>query len=279
MPHSRPEITAWRPAVPGIAEVLHAHFVDHAYPAHTHDAWTLLVVDDGAIRFDLDRHRHGTVGAMVTLLPPHVPHDGRAATHHGFRKRVLYLDTSVLDERLIDAAVAEPSRSDRLLRHRIHQLHLALAQPGEALAAESRLTLIRDRLYRHFGRSADEPDRPAGRRLAEQLRDLLDAHVVTGVTLREAAQVLHAHPVHLVRSFTDAFGLPPHRYLTGRRIDGARRRLLAGERPARVAVEVGFHDQSHMTRHFVRHLGVSPAEYARTHRPVSPSARRAAGPG
>ncbi|WP_214412594.1 hypothetical protein [Sphaerisporangium fuscum] len=28
-------IKAWRPPVPGIAEVFHAHFTDHAYPAHT----------------------------------------------------------------------------------------------------------------------------------------------------------------------------------------------------------------------------------------------------
>lgn len=84
----------------------------------------------------------------------------------------------------------------------------------------------------------------------------------TGVTLREAAELLHAHPGHLVRSFTRAFGLPPHLYLTGRRIDQARRLLLAGQRTAEVAVEVGFHDQSHLTRHFVRHLGISPARYA-----------------
>ena len=87
-------VTAWRPRVPGIAEVFHAQFVDHAYPPHVHDAWTLLIVDEGAIRFDLDRHHRGAAGASVTLLPPNVAHDGRAATGDGFRKRVLYLDTT-----------------------------------------------------------------------------------------------------------------------------------------------------------------------------------------
>ena len=71
--------------------------------------------------------------------------------------------------------------------------------------------------------------------------------------------MLHAHPTHLVRAFTKAHGLPPHRYLTGRRIDQARRLLLAGRRPVEVAVELGFHDQAHLTRHFVRHVGTTPA--------------------
>jgi hypothetical protein len=42
-------VRAWHPEVPGIDEVFHARFVDHAYPPHTHSTWTLLVVDDGAV--------------------------------------------------------------------------------------------------------------------------------------------------------------------------------------------------------------------------------------
>jgi len=261
---NRAEVTAWRPDVPGVAEVLHAHFVDHAYPAHTHQVWTLLIVDDGAVRFDLGRHEHAALRSQVTLLPPHVPHDGRAATAHGFRKRVLYLDTDVLDTDLIGAAVDRPAWADPALRLRIHQLHQAVAKPGERLAAQSRLALIGERLSQQLrGRVAPPPmTRDPG--LADLLRDLLDAHVVDGVTLERAAELLHAHPTHLVRAFTHRHGMPPHRYLTGRRVELARRLLLAGQRPSEVATAAGFYDQSHLNRHFVRMLGTSPARFART---------------
>ncbi|WP_238993002.1 helix-turn-helix transcriptional regulator [Jiangella aurantiaca] len=257
-------VRAWRPDVPGLVEVFHARFTHHAYPAHTHTAWTLLIVDDGAIRFDLDRHHHGAAGSAVTLLPPHVPHDGRAATPAGFGKRVLYLDPDVLGEELIGAAVDHPTFADRQLRLRVHQLHRALERPGDALEAESRLTLIGARIATllRSGRTAADPPRPPSG-LAGRLRDLLDAHVTDGVTLRAAAAQLHAHPTHLVRSFTTAFGLPPHRYLTGRRVELARRLLLAGQRPAEVATAAGFYDQAHLTRQFSRYLGVSPGHYAR----------------
>ena len=46
-------VHAWRPDVPGVDEVLHAHFTEHAYPAHTHEHWTLLLVDTG--RADIKR--------------------------------------------------------------------------------------------------------------------------------------------------------------------------------------------------------------------------------
>ena len=65
------EVSAWRPRIPGVVEVFHAHFTEYAYPMHVHDAWTLLIVDDGAVRYDLDRHEHGTPHDTVSLLPPH----------------------------------------------------------------------------------------------------------------------------------------------------------------------------------------------------------------
>ncbi|WP_369131514.1 AraC family ligand binding domain-containing protein, partial [Modestobacter roseus] len=107
------EVRAWRPAVPGLTEVFHAHFTDHVYPAHTHDAWTLLLVDDGAVRYDLDRHAHGATTTAVTLLPPGVPHDGRSQHPGGFRKRVLYLEPATLGTHRVGSAVDSPAFADR----------------------------------------------------------------------------------------------------------------------------------------------------------------------
>ncbi|MFG1893572.1 AraC family transcriptional regulator [Micromonospora zamorensis] len=254
-------VSAWRPLVAGVAEVFHAHFVDHAYPRHIHDVWTLLIVDDGAVRFDLDRHRHGALRTSVTLLPPYVPHDGSSATPGGFRKRVLYLDTSALGAELVGRAVDEPDLADPQLRDRIHHLHQVLAAPGDEFEAESRLALILERLRGQLRQRPPVEGQPSGPGLAVRLRELLDARTVEGVTLGEAAELLHAHPTHLVRTFTHVHGVPPHSYLTGRRVELVRRLLLAGQRPAEAAVAAGFFDQAHLTRHFRRYLGVSPARY------------------
>lgn len=249
----RQRIRAWRPDLPGVAEVYHARITDHVYPMHAHDAWTLLIVDEGTIRYDLHRTEHGTPNSSVTLLPPHVPHNGRGATSTGFRKRVLYLETEQLGERLVGAAVDSPVLVDPLLRRRIHQLHESLEHRDDALEAESRLTLVVDRLRGHLtGKLGSRPADPA---LAHQLRELLDERSVEGITLREAGATLFAHPAHLVRVFSREFGLGPHQYLIGRRVDHARRLLLDGLPLREVATSAGFYDQPHFTRHFKRVLG------------------------
>ncbi|MEW2511030.1 AraC family transcriptional regulator [Streptomyces sp. NPDC046870] len=253
-------VSAWRPRVPGVTEVFHARFTEYAYPMHVHDAWTLLIVDDGAVRYDLDRHEHGTPLDTVSLLPPHVPHNGSPATPGGFRKRVLYLDSSRLGEEFIGPAVDSPDLRDPVLRLRVGQLHAALARPGDELEAESRLALVAEQLRLRLRRHA-AGERHLSPVLARRLRELLDARVVEGLSLEEAGRLLHAHPAHLIRAFSGAYGIAPHQYLMSRRVGRARRLLLDGVPPGEVAPVAGFYDQAHLTRHFKKLVGVTPGRY------------------
>ncbi|GAA1529596.1 AraC family transcriptional regulator [Kribbella lupini] len=257
------QVRAWRPELNGVVEVLHAYFPSHAYPSHTHDAWTVLLVDEGVVRYDLDHREHGLSRAQVSILPPNVPHDGRSVRPEGFRKRVLYLEPDRLGIDRIGAAVDQPELLDPLLRQRIEQLHGVLAVGQEPLEAESRLTLIEERLRQHLERQVVAPPDRRDVGVASRLREVLDAHLPGGITLDEASTLVHAHPAHLVRAFSREFGMPPHRYLTGRRVDLARRYLLEGRPAAEVATLAGFYDQSHLTRHFRRMLGVTPSRFVK----------------
>jgi AraC-like DNA-binding protein len=259
-------VLAWRPPVPGLTEVFHARFTDHVYPAHTHDAWTLLLVDDGAVRYDLDRHAHGATPGEVTLLPPGVPHDGRALSPAGFRKRVLYLETATLGTQRVGTAVDRPAFDESGLRSRVSALHGVLSRPGDELEAQSRLAFVLERLAQHLDRAVAGAPIVRDDVLADRVRELLDARLPEGLRLDEAAAVFGVHPTHVVRAFTRRHGLPPHRYLTGRRIDLARRLLLDGMPAAEVAVAAGFADLSHLTRQFRRMLGTTPMTYARSAR-------------
>jgi AraC-like DNA-binding protein len=82
-----PRIRAWRPQVPGVAEVLHAHMTSHVYPMHTHESWTLLIVDDGmppseaaaAVGFYDQAHLNRTFKRLLGTSP------GRFASGSGIK--------------------------------------------------------------------------------------------------------------------------------------------------------------------------------------------------
>ena len=250
----------WHPDVPLVREVLSATFEQHAYPAHTHDAWTVLVIEEGAVQYTLHKAKRRAIPGTITLLPPHVPHDGRSASSgRAFRKKVLYLEEAWLPPATIDAAVATPLIRDPRATRLLQRIHQALPTPGDEMALESGILSLGSMLAEHLTvTAAPTHDAP----LARRLRALLDDRLTETFTVAEAAGILGVHPSHLVRVFSDTYGISPHRYVTTRRIDRARRLLGLGVPASAAAVEVGFHDQAHMSRHFRRYLGATPGTFA-----------------
>ena len=224
----REGVRAWKPALPGVREVLHARFVTHRYPPHVHDDWTVCLVDSGIVRFDLDRHARHTTPSMVSLLPPHVVHDGWPGTPRGYRKRVLYVDTNVLPTSLIGPAVDHPDIEDPAVRLAISALHDDLLA-GDVLEAETRFALVMRHLRGRFGRPDERSPVSTNRLAAHSLRDYLDSSMFGPVTLAAAAIATGWSQAHLAHTFRAEFGISPHTYLVGRRLDAARDRILAGQ--------------------------------------------------
>lgn len=82
------------------------------------------------------------------------------------------------------------------------------------------------------------------------------------VCLAELAAGANVHPTHLGRVFRRHYGVSIAAYLRRLRLDRAAAKLAGSDTPvARIAAEEGFADQSHFTRAFKRHTGVTPARY------------------
>lgn len=67
----------------------------------------------------------------------------------------------------------------------------------------------------------------------------------------------------VLRTFKRRYGVPPHTYQTRIRVARALTLLKSGRSPVDVAAQLGFADQSHMTRVFRSVCGVTPGHYAR----------------
>lgn len=106
-----------------------------------------------------------------------------------------------------------------------------------------------------------------------RIRDELIAHVEEKLSLEALARAHNMSKCHLVHVFSRAYGLSPYAYNVRHRINLARRYLADGRRPAEVALDLGFYDQSHFGSHFRLVTGLSPAAYQKKIRKADPGRR------
>jgi AraC-like DNA-binding protein len=263
------------PALPEV-DLLDARYVRHTFGRHTHDTYVIAAITSGVEAF----HYRGTVeragAGSLALVDPDTLHTGHAAVPGGWSYRVLY--PSVASMTAVAAELGLPAGTpgfsgavvvDEELTRLVQQVHLA-AEQDQTLAASTLLRLVLARAVR-IHTTARRPVRapsPAGSRAALLARDLLADRLADPPTLDELAASVGARPFPLLRAFRDAYGLPPHAWLTQLRVTTARQLLDAGTAPADAAVRVGFVDQAHLSRHFRRIVGVPPGAYRKARRNV-----------
>ena len=92
-------------------------------------------------------------------------------------------------------------------------------------------------------------------------RDYLHANMQQDIGLEALSQLCGTDRYRLSRAFKAALGLAPHAYLVQLHLAKARTLLARGEQPVEVAIALGFADQSHLGRWFLRAYGLTPALY------------------
>ncbi|MBZ9892079.1 MULTISPECIES: AraC family transcriptional regulator [Mesorhizobium] len=98
-------------------------------------------------------------------------------------------------------------------------------------------------------------------RAASRVRQFLDENFTRKLALAEMAAVCGLSPYHFVRAFSRTFGMPPHQYVLGLRLDFAERLLAdSGMTIADIAHSSGFSSQSHFTTVMKKYRQMTPLQ-------------------
>jgi AraC family transcriptional regulator len=235
-------------------------------PLHTHERATVAVILNGS--FDgLMRHTsHPCPASTVLTEPPGEPHgnlferagaDVLTVQPDPGRLELLEPFAGVLGEvnHMRDLGVASVARR-AASELRIPDSVAPFAVEGlvlELLALAARL-----RNTEAIGAERRPPH------WLSQARALLHDRYRDNLRLTEVADAVGVHPVHLTRVFRLKYGTPVGTYVRGLRLSWAAARLADSEDTiAQIASEAGFFDQSHFTRTFRQHFGLTPQAYRR----------------
>jgi AraC-like DNA-binding protein len=199
----------------------------------------------------------------------------------GFVERVALDSTTPLQ-----AALDEPERMapalpylsalhgdpERAILNRVQTLPRRCREALAPVAAEEDFLLLAEALLRYYEKMRAEIARvPAARastrdELFRRLlrgREYLHSEHSGALSLAAAARAACLSPFHFHRSFSRAFEQTPHAYLTGLRLDRARRLLETGSPVIDAALEVGFSSSSAFSRAFRSRYGELPSAVRR----------------
>jgi AraC-like DNA-binding protein len=119
-------------------------------------------------------------------------------------------------------------------------------------------------ILRPFDRAGEAPDEY--RRLTPVMEHVV-AHYGRRISVAHLARLADVSVSQLQRDFRRLFNITPGEYVLRMRLIMARRRLEeSADAVGRIARACGFYDQSHFTRAFKAHVGLTPLAYRRQKR-------------
>ena len=156
---------------------------------------------------------------------------------------------------------------DPVVRHLLSSLLPAIAKPAgtHCLFLDSvSLALIVHLAQRYGGMNPPAQRGGLTRSQERRAKDLLTADLREHISLAHLAAECGLSVRHFGRAFLASTGIPPHRWLLRHRVSRAKELLMNRRLSiAEVAITCGFADQSHFTRVFTAHAGISPAAWQR----------------
>ena len=247
--------------------------LDVCYARHSHETFSVGAVTGGRSVYLHERGRDEVGAGAVVLMNPQAMHACNPLEGETWSYRMIHLDArwmaGVQRELGLAAGHAAAPREVDALTSRDAALLAAVMRLADAFADddlqaarhEAALDLV---ATLHERLAPARPDRRAAPdgllRVADHLRD----RCAEAVPLADLCAASGLSPSYLVRSFKAHYGMTPHAWLLNQRIQRSRAALRRGRPIAEVAHELGFADQSHMTRAVRWLTAASPGQWRRS---------------
>jgi AraC-like DNA-binding protein len=243
-------------------ERLEASFHGQAFSPHRHDTYAIGITLTGVQTFRYRGRQKYCLPGQCHVLHPDELHDGAAGTEEGFSYRIIYVAPALVQEALGGMAlpfVAEPVIDASMLSGELVSAIIDIDQDMDEWSRAETAAVVADMLAWAAGNQCKSG--PLDIASLSRVRDLIAAQPQRQHTLSELERLASLDRWTLARQFRAAFGTTPVRFRTMRRLDHVRRLLAEGAGLAEASSAAGFADQSHMTRHFKRAYGLTPARW------------------
>ncbi|MGC1299977.1 MAG: AraC family transcriptional regulator, partial [Alloacidobacterium sp.] len=235
------------------------------FPRHCHDQFGIGVINSGGHRSWSGVGWVEAIHGDIIMVNPREMHDGSSLDRQPRSWEMLFLEPQIAheilaEEQLHEGRTLRPTVRDDGQAMRFRRLFYAVTDPPPDSSYIDE-ELVKTLAYAFHHHALHPPLQVPGAPGIHRIMKLIDRDPERPLSLQAMAEMAGVSRFHFLREFHRATGATPHAYILQRRVLLARRLLAAGRELGQASADAGFADQSHMTRAFVRQLGVTPARY------------------
>ncbi len=219
--------------------------MDKRFDAHNHAGhYVISVVMRGAVTVDLESRKLVCHEGDVFVIPPY-------AVHSVCLKREARLLSMCVGTALVTGTDFETAEGI------VREVSVdAVGQGIFGKVQEEKLLASMRAVFRIQDKGRKEMDTSI-----KFLADKIASHPECELTIETLAADIFVSKYYLIKKFKRSVGLTPHQFCIQNRIRKAQRLLDAERAICGVAAEMGFYDQSHFDKTFLKIVGISPSEY------------------
>jgi AraC family chemosensory pili system transcriptional regulator ChpD len=233
---------------------------------HTHDSFTLSARISGGARIWLEGRSFDTGAGDITLYNPNELHGATLSDRHTSFATLHVAPADMFDTMHREAVFRQPVlRNPPLADALVKAIHTSLSEDGMVAAMmEEHLLFLLSAVATHDGMRAAETRQASGGSMAERIKQLLADNLATNIALDDIAAQVGMSKFHVLRAFKADVGLTPREWAMQLRMQKAAHLLRQGQTATDVAATLGFVDQSHLNKHFLKWFGVTPGKFRRS---------------
>jgi len=255
----------------GGIELLDANYHKQNFSRHSHEGYTIGVIESGAQRFFRTGGNHIAPQHSIILVNADEVHNGCSATENGWAYRAMYPLPALFENICRELGLNQGAPyfpqavvHDKQLAQMLRLTFTTINESDNRLLRETLIysTMVK-LMSRHGKKQLAFTHSQIDKKHLLLVKQFLDEHPAADISLEELANLAGISACHLLRQFQRYFGLPPHTYQIQSRLRLAKKLIRQGLKILDVALDCGFHDQSHFHRHFKRAMGITPGTYAK----------------
>lgn len=249
-------------------ELFRAEAIHYNYARHSHPGYSIGVIEAGVGGNYYQGTTYLAPPKSVVFMNPEEAHTGYSAEELPLTYRMLYPSTDFIQEIASEVQIngfpyfRDAVVQNEVLASNVLSLHAVLEQSPDRLEQQSLLVEVLSAILLHYADAKLRSIRSHKEHQAVQLiKEYLHENFRANISLEQLVEITNLNRSYLIRVFRQAVGMPPYSYLTQVRVEKAKQCLRQGMTVADTAIAVGMSDQSHLTRHFKRILGITPGYY------------------